>query len=176
MPWPPSHPEFLTPRLQLRMLRMEDANAVFMLRSNAQVNLYINRKPCTAVDQAQEFIRFINQGIEKNENLYWAIARKENGQLIGTICLWNYMPEKASIEVGYEMLPPYQGQGYMNEAMETIIDWAFAQLSVKKIEAFTHPENKASEKLLLRNGFVYHPGLYNEEEGLAVFVLPKGKW
>ena len=59
--------------------------------------------------------------------------------------------ENGSTEIGYGLDPAYQGQGYMREAIQALIDWAFTHPFCKVITA-TEVENPASKRLLERLG------------------------
>lgn len=62
-------------------------------------------------------------------------------------------PQDDTIEIGYSVLPRFQGQGYATEMVRALIDWAFAQPGVARIVAETTTENVASMRLLKRQGF-----------------------
>ncbi|GAB4093755.1 hypothetical protein GCM10028786_26820 [Flaviaesturariibacter terrae] len=64
------------------------------------------------------------------------------------ICLYGFSDDSAGCEIGYELLPGFQGKGIMREALEKVINYAFHTLNVQKIDAFFHRENKRSQKLL----------------------------
>ena len=150
---PSSLPLLTTERLLLRQLQPADDIAIFALRSNQQVNTFIQRPLAEDIIDAQYFIQSINEGIAHKNWFYWAIIIKENGQLIGTICLWHIAPDLSTAEIGYELHPAYQGLGFMNEAMQTIIQYGLHTLHVKTLEAYTQPQNTRSVKLLEKNNF-----------------------
>jgi RimJ/RimL family protein N-acetyltransferase len=62
-------------------------------------------------------------------------------------------PQDGTVEIGYSVLPQYQGHGYAAEMVRALIDWAFAQPGVLRIVAETTEENVASMRLLKRQGF-----------------------
>jgi ribosomal-protein-alanine N-acetyltransferase len=68
--------------------------------------------------------------------------------------LWNISREENKAEVGYELLPDFQGKGIAQEAMLVVLDYGFNIMLLNKIEAYTHKENSASQKLLEKFGFV----------------------
>uniref|UniRef100_UPI003298BD4E GNAT family N-acetyltransferase n=1 Tax=Salmonella enterica TaxID=28901 RepID=UPI003298BD4E len=47
----------------------------------------------------------------------------------------------------------HQGKGIMNEAINKVLRFAFADLQMAAIEAWTHPENKKSSSVLEKLGF-----------------------
>jgi len=157
-------PELRTARLVLRLMVEADAPEIYQLRSDGRVNRYLDRKAPANMAEVEEFIRRINEGISRNQWIYWAICPAGETQLIGTICLWNFSenPSRSVAEIGYELIPDFQGQGYMNEAMGIILDYGFENLGLKKIEAFTHGDNQQSTRLLERNHFRLESGRKDE--------------
>ncbi|WP_225986140.1 GNAT family N-acetyltransferase [Psychrobacillus glaciei] len=43
----------------------------------------------------------------------WAIEHKQSKKVTGTINIWNLNKEEKSGELGYGIIPAYQGQGLM---------------------------------------------------------------
>jgi ribosomal-protein-alanine N-acetyltransferase len=146
-------PILVTQRLVLRKMEFSDENEISDLRSNEEVNKYIDRPKKINLADARYFIQFINKGISNHEWLYWAITLKNNNQLIGTICLWHFSEEKQTAETGYELLPKFHGKGIMKEALTQVIEFGFTLLNLKSIEAYTHVENTGSIRLLENAGF-----------------------
>ena len=142
-----------TERLLLRQLRISDDHEIFALRSNEIVNKYLNRKPSTSIDDAKDFINSIIDNDHKNHSLYWAITLNGSEKLIGTICLFNLSDDHSKLEIGFELLPGFQGKGVMNEAALAVLRFAFEKLRVNIIEACTHSENERSIILLEKLGF-----------------------
>ena len=97
--------------------------------------------------------KFIEQRISDPKDFYWIIKTLPGSEFAGTICLWNINTENKYAEVGYELLPDFQGKGIMTSALREIINFAFTKLDLEVIEAFTHAENRASKKLLESFGF-----------------------
>jgi RimJ/RimL family protein N-acetyltransferase len=62
-------------------------------------------------------------------------------------------PQEGTVEIGYSVLPSYQGQGCATEMVQALIDWAFAQSGVLRVIAETTEDNAASMRLLRRLGF-----------------------
>ncbi len=149
--WP--LPQINTQRLLLRQLLLKDAEEIFALRTNEEVNKFIGRRVPDSLDDAKAFIRSINDGIAQKETCYWAIVLKENLKLIGTITIWQFSNEDNSAELGYELHPDFQHKGFMHEAINAVIQFAFKNLRFKKLYAWTHRNNTASINLLKKNNF-----------------------
>lgn len=146
-------PAIKTARLTLRQLRGSDDEAIFSLRSNKQVNKYLGRKPSESMNDAQDFIRAINESVQRNDSIYWAITLGDDEKLTGTICLFSFSEDNATAEIGYELLPGFQGKGIMHEAATKVVDFAFNDIRLSSIAAYTHSDNQESTRLLQRLGF-----------------------
>lgn len=166
-----SFPILTTERLTLRQLSNDDSQDIFALRSDAQINKYLDRPASKTIDDAINFINSINENIKKNDSFYWAITLTTTKVFAGTICLFNISGEDAKCEIGYELLTNFQKQGIMKEAAEKIIDFVFNTLQIEKIEAFTHIENGGSTKLLEKLGFKKTAELDKENPDYCVFAL-----
>jgi ribosomal-protein-alanine N-acetyltransferase len=150
---PSQFPVLLTEWLILRRLVPSDAPEILKLRSDERVNQYIDRPKTTKLHEAEDFINKIEAGINKNESFYWAISFKDDIKLIGTICLWNIDNGNATIEIGYELHPDYQGKGLMQQALLKVIEYGFQTLQFKTIVAYPNAANERSVKLLKKNNF-----------------------
>ncbi len=146
-------PELKTERLVLRRLVMADRERLSEMRSDEAVNKYLNRPKTTNLEEAEAYIKKIDGHLDKNESYYWVLSFANNDELIGTICLWNFIPEQEMADIGYELLPAYQGQGLMLEAAEKVIEYGFDVVGIKIITGLTHPDNRPSQALLQKAGF-----------------------
>src|SRR5216117_1676788 len=146
-------PILTTERLTLRQLVVNDEQEIFTLRSDSEINKYLDRQISNTIDDARNFINKVNENTNKSESLYWAITLRDKNILVGTICLFGFSDENYKCEIGYELLVNFQRQGIMMEAVEKVIDYAFNTIKVKKIEAFLHKDNQSSKKLLEKLSF-----------------------
>jgi ribosomal-protein-alanine N-acetyltransferase len=113
----------------------------------------------------------VNDNIKKNNSIYWAITLTETKIFVGTICLFDFLKEKSSCEIGYELLTKFQGQGIMKEAVEKVIDYALKTLQFQKIIAVTHRGNQNSTKLLTKINFIKSKEAHKENPELDIFTL-----
>src|SRR4030095_2247643 len=164
-------PILTTERLTLRQLVVNDEQEIFTLRSDREINKYLDRQVSNTVDDARNFINKVNENINKNDSLYWAITLSDRNILVGTICLFGFSDEHGKCEIGYELLPNFQGQGIMKEAAEKVIYYAFNIIKVQKIEASLHRENYSSIKLLDKFSFKQSNGLDKANPELICFHL-----
>jgi len=146
-------PILYTDRLILRQLKTEDAEAIVQLRKDASMHQYSGNRKAQSIEEIRTFIADINQSIKDNTELFWSIELKSEQAVIGTFCLWNIEQYKRTGEIGYQILPAYQGQGLMQEAMDCVLAYFFAVLKIDIIEAFTMPNNHKSTRLLTKSNF-----------------------
>ena len=149
-------PVLKTERLTLRQLVSSDDNEILALRSDDNVNKYLDRKPSKSIDDAKTFIETINKNIQRNDSIYWAITLNGTDKLIGTICLFDFSDDNLKAEIGYELLPGFQGKGIMQEATSKVIDFGNQHIGLNSIEAYTHFENQSSTRLLEKFNFKRH--------------------
>ena len=84
---------------------------------------------------------------------YWLIIVREENISAGMLGFKGYPDAEGSTEIGYGIDPAYQNKGYMSEAVQALIGWAFAHPFCKTITA-TEVENPASKRLLEKLGAV----------------------
>jgi ribosomal-protein-alanine N-acetyltransferase len=157
-------PNLKTDRLLLRRVDQSDANEIFALRSNAENMKYIPRPIVKTIEEALEHIAMIDNKIETNEGINWAITLKEcPEQLIGIIGHYRIKPEHFRAEIGYMLLPHFQGKGIITEAIKEVVQYGFQEMGLHSIEAIIDPENTASAMVLEKNNFVKEAHLKENE-------------
>jgi [ribosomal protein S5]-alanine N-acetyltransferase len=164
-------PVLTTQRLILRQLMADDEQNLFMLRSNEQVNLHLDRPIAQSSADALQFIEKINNAVGNNETIYWAIALKDDDKLIGTITLWNISVKNNMAEIGFELLPQFQRKGIMHEAIAKTLAYGFEVMQLQTIEAYTHQNNEGSIKVLEKNGFVKQSE--PQGDGMILYTLSR---
>ncbi|MFN0729929.1 GNAT family N-acetyltransferase [Polaribacter gochangensis] len=150
-------PEINTERLSLRQLNTDDADVIFKLRSNKEINKFISRKTPKTLEEAADFIAVCHQEFKKENRIFWVMELNETKQVIGTIVYHNISLKNDYAEIGYELHPIFHQKGLMNEAMEAVIEFGKTTMQLKTIEAFTHQNNIASIALLEKHCFVFQP-------------------
>lgn len=141
----------------------EDVNEIFALRSNAETMKYIPRPLVKTKQDALKHIAMMDEKIENNEGINWAITSKNDSKLIGIIGLYRIKPEHFRAEIGYMLLPEYQGKGIIPESINKIVNYGFKQMKLHSIEAVIAPKNFASERVLQKTGFVKEAHLKENE-------------
>jgi ribosomal-protein-alanine N-acetyltransferase len=156
-------PNLETERLFLKQVTADDVNDIFELRSNKEVMKYIPRPLLQNKEEALELIAMLNDKIENNIGINWGIQLKNDPKIIGIIGHYRIKPEHYRAEVGYMLLPEYNGKGIISEALQKVVEYGFKEMQLHSIEAVLDPENAGSEKVLLKNGFVKEGHLLENE-------------
>ncbi|MBX7175757.1 MAG: GNAT family N-acetyltransferase [Saprospiraceae bacterium] len=148
---------------------MTDRKEIFMLRSDPEINQYLGRSLCTSIGDAEAFIQKI---ISSNlVSYYWVITHPPSDTLVGTICLFDVNNNKGSCEIGFELIPGFQGKGIMTEALKAVIDFAFQHLGISSITAAVHQDNHRSRSLLDRFEFSPTQDQTDLDPGMILLML-----
>ena len=98
------------------------------------------------------------------------LVRRSDDMLLGAITLDNIRrgPAQAGT-TGYWIGQPFVRQGFMKEAIDAVVHYAFRTLDLSRVEAGCLPENTPSRRLLEQCGYKY--------EGVAQSYLQiDGRW
>jgi ribosomal-protein-alanine N-acetyltransferase len=156
-------PNLETERLILRRSNKNDVSEMFALRSNPETMQYIPRPLVTTNEEALANIALMDNKIENNEGINWAITCKGSPKLIGVIGHYRIKKEHYRSEIGYILLPEYAGYGIVSEALNAVVEFGFEKMNLHSIEAIINPNNISSERVLQKNGFVKEAHLLENE-------------
>ena len=147
-------PVLETNRLVLHSLNNDDVEGIFALRSNPDTMQFIPRPLVKSNDEALNHIKMINDKIDTNEGINWVISTKDNPKFMGLLGIFKIYEENFRAEIGYMILPEFNNRGYVTEAIQAVVNYGFDVMNLHSIEAIIDPDNAASEKVLIKNGFV----------------------
>lgn len=162
---------FETTRLSLRPTIEEDAEFIFELLNSPKWLQNIGDRNIKSVQEAEQYIKEkMLPPLQRLGYSNYTIIRKTDLQKIGTCGLYDREGIEG-IDIGYAMLPEFEGKGYAFEAAQKLKTMAYYEFGIKSICAITTKENLASQKLLeklgLRSkGTIKLPG---EEEELLFY-------
>ena len=150
-----------TPRLVLRELAAEDADALARILGDPETMRYYP----APYDRAG-----VEQWIARNRQRYkddgvglWGMVLKSTvlkstpsqsaGELIGDCGIIRQEVEGEHLyEIGYHLRRDFWGRGLATEAAIACRDWAFANLKTDRVISLIRPENLASRRVAERNG------------------------
>ncbi len=160
-----------TERLVLRFPREDDMDALMKYSEDAVVCRYLpyeprNRKEIVAsMERRMGFTEFTPDG----HPLFLHVDVKQTGEMIGELLLFSRDVEARQGEIGYVFNPHFQGKGYATEAAAALMNSAFTEANLHRIEAKCSASNEASWKLMEKLG-MRREAHFKEQ---AIF---KGEW
>ena len=97
---------------------------------------------------------------------------KSDGSFIGSFAIIP-VQNSSDLQLGYSLLRSTRGKGYASEAVQSGIKYAFEQLKLASIAAITEIDNHASQKVLLRSGFVFEKEFLEGEKKLNLYRVSR---
>jgi [ribosomal protein S5]-alanine N-acetyltransferase len=160
-----------TPRLLLRPFELSDAQAMFEMDSTPVVHKYLWQKPSIDIEETIKTIEYVQKQYKENNIGRFATILKETGEFIGWtgIKFVTEEPENGNInfyDYGYRLNEKYWGKGYATEASVAWLDYAFNQMKINEMNAYTHAQNGASNHILEKVGFHFIED-YPDKEGVT---------
>ena len=141
-----------TERLILRRFDENDTDAVFALRSDAEMMRFI-REPQKR-QESVNWLKLVSSLWETDKIGFCAVVEKTSERLIGWCGLWR-LKETGETEIGYAIAGEFQGKGLATEAAAAFLAYGFETLKLDKIAAVAVPENTASRRVMEKLGMHY---------------------
>lgn len=160
-----------TPRLLFRPFELTDAEAMFKMDNNPNVHKYLWNKPSQNIEESLKIIEYILKQYNENRIGRFVTILKETGEFIGWtgIKFVNDHIENGNtnfFDYGYRLNEPFWNKGYATEATEMWLDYGFSQMKIEKMNAYTHAENGASNRVLSKCGMHFMEE-YVAEDGIT---------
>lgn len=166
-----------TDSIELRLVTEQDAQLLFGIMTGKNWLNHIGDRGLKTIEDSKDYIldrMHPDLGVKGFVN--HVIIDSQTKEEVGT-CSLHDREGVEGIDVGYAILPGYEGSGYATLAAQKMIDLAFSTYNVTKVSAITTDENIGSCRVLEKVGFV-HEGyiqLPKSEEQLRLYVLVKGE-
>jgi ribosomal-protein-alanine N-acetyltransferase len=135
-----------TPRLQVRPLGWDDAEALHACFGDVEAMRYWDTEPSRDVAQTVERIDRYSKA-DPRWQAAWAVVLKKSGAVIGFLNYHHRAPWDRRLEIGYILAPAYWRQGLMSDALRAFVGLCFKELDTHRIEAMIEPDNIASVRL-----------------------------
>ena len=137
---------FETERLVIRCFNVLDVDPFFDMMSNYKVMNPIPQKVFTKQESDAKLAELIRLYTQKIEKKIWAVALKNNPELIGLCGL--LVNDEQNPELAYRLREKFWQKGYGTEIYEGLILYGFENLKFKLITADVWVENLKSVKIL----------------------------
>lgn len=145
--------ELNTHRLRLR--QWTESDYIPFARLNADP-LVMEFFPATlSAAESDRMVEKIKQHFSEHGWGLWATELKPSGEFIGFVGLNPPRPElpfPPCVEVGWRLDRSFWGNGYATEAARAALDFAFGELKLEEIVAFTSVLNQKSRAVMERLG------------------------
>ena len=162
-----------TERLILREFTLTDAPFIYELLNSPGWLKNIGQRGISGLKEAGKYItHLIIPSYEKYGFGFYLMEKKADNASIG-MCGLIKRDSLEDVDIGFAILPQYEGQGYTTEAALATMDYAKDSLGLKRIAAITVPYNPGSISILKKLGMKHEKiiRLPNDDEDLMFFTI-----
>ena len=150
----PTYP-VLTDRLALRPFTVEDVDAMLAYRGRADVCRYLPFEPqdrATLLERLPGPVLSRSDLTAEGQALTLGAWRRDTGDLAGDVILFLRSENDRGGEIGWVFDPDHSGRGFATEAAGAVLDLAFGELGLHRVEARLDALNVRSAALCERLG------------------------
>lgn len=172
-----------TPRLVLRKLTREDIPLYYTrLGSSEKVTKYMLFEPHKDISESTASVEKVLGRYETGKCYRWAIALKENNELIGIIEPLRFDEEKGSCSFAYMLGKDFWGKGYGTEALTAVLEFLFTEMEMERVAADHMAENVGSGAVMRKVGMMYQGtkiGMYEKNGKIhdaPQYVITRKQW
>jgi ribosomal-protein-alanine N-acetyltransferase len=137
----------------LREKQASDVADFFNYYTDPLVNEYIISYIPRTLEEARMELNYWKNVFYQDDGIYFAIAKKDTNQLIGSIGFSSHIKHHHRIELSYDLAKDYWRKGIMTKAIKAVSKYCFEKMPINRIEAFVHKNNIHSLTLLEKCGF-----------------------
>ncbi|EJW15464.1 GNAT family N-acetyltransferase [Paenibacillus alvei] len=147
-------------RIGLSRIAAEDLDFICELECNKDIWFFEE-----SVESDKEIVREkYLENMDSPTHYDFIITRTIEGEArpIGLAQIWSYVEHRKSWELGFAIIPEYQGHGYGNEAVNLLLEFSFHHLQAHKVVGMCNGHNQKSMKLMERLG-MRREGIFKDE-------------
>ena len=141
-------PVLKTQRLLLREFHEDDAQALFEILSDVQVNRFLPMFPLASLPQAKAYLK--EHYLGNPDGWHYAVCLREDGRPIGEI----HLGEGEPYDLGYSLRREYWNQGIVTEGCQAVVD-QLRRAGLPYLTATHDRENPASGAVMKKLGMQY---------------------
>jgi [ribosomal protein S5]-alanine N-acetyltransferase len=150
----PQHPPTIDLNgARLRPLRVADAAALYAYLRDPPVT-ELTSYPVASLSLAETIIERSLSRWAAGELSKWGVALQQDDRLVGTCGFGDSSQVHRWAELAYDLALPHWGKGLMRQGVAAVLEWAYRQDLVNRVQAFVRVDNLRSQRLLERSGFV----------------------
>ena len=144
-------------RLLIHCLKQQDIDSLKSMRCDRLIYRYepmflTERKgsPETALETLQRMDLY-----ENRQCILGVYEKTDSSVLVGLAELYDFKPSGKVISLGYRFRSEYWGRGIASCCIHALLEFIQNKTEVELVTAHVLPDNKASARCLLKNGFEY---------------------
>jgi ribosomal-protein-alanine N-acetyltransferase len=162
-----------TIRIAMRAFTPDDFDDLHRLDTDRRVVRFFREgKPATRDETAGAIERITHYSSWYPDLGIWYATRRDSDAFIGWFAL-KYAGRSADVEVGYRLHHDQWGRGFATEGATALVQYGFDDLGLDRIIGVTHPENFASQRVLLKAGLEDRGWGHYYDERLRLFMADR---
>ncbi|MBT3251723.1 MAG: GNAT family N-acetyltransferase [Candidatus Marinimicrobia bacterium] len=160
-------PLYETERIRIEKATLDDSPFILELLNSPGWIEFIGDRGLTTTKEVADYIQkvLIDSYVKNGYGLFKMILKAED-KPIG-LCGFVKRDFLDHADIGFALLPEYEGNGYAYEAACETMNYGLSALQIKTIFAITTFENSKSKKLLHKIGLheigAIHPDIYDTD-------------
>lgn len=170
--------EFESERLLIRPTLEKDAELIYQLMNTPKFIQFVGDRGIGSIAAAKKYIQTkMFPQLQAHGYSSYSLITKADGEKIGTCGLYN-REGVDGIDIGFGLLPQFEGLGYGYESAHRLLRAAFEAFEIEEIRAITAKDNSASHRLLVKLGLelIGTTTLPNETEEILLYTIEHKNW
>ena len=160
-------PHMENSRILIERITDQDADALQSMRQSTQVYRYL---PTFLYEKQYEDVHFVIRNLygdifTAKESLILGIYLAESRTFCGIAEFYGYKASLQKTCIGYRLAERFWGKGIASQAVSLMVDYLCTQTDTEIITASTMLENRASARVLEKNGFILTASAVPEDWG-----------
>ena len=157
-------------RIVLRELKNSDLEAFYGFSDASDETVLQSFLKENRAETEEHLSAYISHMYPMYDYGIWAVESIHDGAVIGLCGLGNAVVDGAECtDLGYYICPKCRKQGIASECIEIVLDYAKNYLEIPLIYAIIKEENRISEGILRKFGFVYEKQGVNKDQKVSVY-------
>lgn len=158
------YPELKNDRVHLRDISSKDSNQLFDI-------LFYNQKEAGDINGVLKILKKVDFNYRQGTGINWGIVDLKTSEIAGTIGFYRGFKDDTG-EIGFVTKEKFRRQGLTYYSILELVKFGYQKMNLKKIVAYTKPDNFASQNLLKKSNFLDSQKM---ENGYLEFVHQKKK-
>ena len=167
-----------TERLKFRLVQPDDFDTWISLFRDSDAGDFLGMADLnTPEEQCQRWFDICDNRYKKDLGGMNVLIDKTLNKMVGQCgLLIQDVDEVKELEVGYSILPQYQGKGYATEAARKCRDYGFENDYSDHIISIIHIDNTKSAQVALRNGMTKWKRTEYKKMPVDIFRITREEW